>query len=163
MEIFFQRSQNMIFPKYLRNVHDILRTEKDENWEKFRYSTIIQHLLIWYSDEITCLLITEKILFWTFWRWEMRTFFEQKVWCKDYIYLVFWVLHDIPGLEKYSFSCSVKVFSDTSEKCKEIKNLSFSFKKKKKKKKSARILLEGKKVKFEGSRFFNNQNPKCRN
>ena len=32
------------------------------------------------------LLITEKILFWTFRRWEIRSFFEPKSWWKDHIY-----------------------------------------------------------------------------
>ena len=34
------------------------------------------------------LLITEKFLFWTIWRWEMRSFFELKIWRKDDIYLL---------------------------------------------------------------------------
>ena len=35
------------------------------------------------------LLLTEKFLFWTF-RWlEIRSFFDPKIWWKDYIYLVF--------------------------------------------------------------------------
>ena len=35
------------------------------------------------------LLITEKFLFWTFWRWEIPSFFEPKSWWKDDIYLAF--------------------------------------------------------------------------
>ena len=85
------------------------------------------------------LLITEKLLFWTFWRWEIRSFLEPKSWWKDDIYWLlkssrfelsgdekyglflnqkvdgkmiftwcFWVFHDIPGLGKYDFPCSVQ-------------------------------------------------------
>ena len=36
------------------------------------------------------LLVTEKLLFWTFPWWEMRSFFYPKSWWKDDIYLVFW-------------------------------------------------------------------------
>ena len=35
------------------------------------------------------LLITEKFLFWTFWWWEIRSFFQSRSWWKDDIYLVF--------------------------------------------------------------------------
>ena len=35
------------------------------------------------------LLVTEKFLFWTFRWWEIPSFFQQKSWCKDDIYLVF--------------------------------------------------------------------------
>ena len=35
------------------------------------------------------LLITKKVLSWTFRRWEIRSFFEPKSWWKDDIYLVF--------------------------------------------------------------------------
>ena len=35
------------------------------------------------------LLITEKFLFWTFWRLKTRYFFQPKSWWKDDIYLVF--------------------------------------------------------------------------
>ena len=35
------------------------------------------------------LLVTEKFLFWTFRRWEIRSFFQPKSWWKDDIYLVF--------------------------------------------------------------------------
>ena len=36
------------------------------------------------------LLVTEKLLFWTFPWWETRSFFYPKSWWKDDIYLVFW-------------------------------------------------------------------------
>ena len=39
--------------------------------------------------EVWYLLITEKSFFWTFPRWEIRSFFEPKSWWKDYIY---WLL-----------------------------------------------------------------------
>ena len=35
------------------------------------------------------LLVIEKFLFWTFWWWETRPFFQPKYWLKDDIYLVF--------------------------------------------------------------------------
>ena len=35
------------------------------------------------------LLITEKFLFWTFWWWEIRSFFQSRSWWKDDIY---WLL-----------------------------------------------------------------------
>ena len=94
------------------------------------------------------LLITEKFLFWTFQRWEMRSFFEPKSWWKDDIYWLlksscfelfgdgkyglffsqkvdgkmiftwsFWVFHDIPGLGKYSFSCSGYLFCQLNMLC----------------------------------------------
>ena len=36
--------------------------------------------------EIWYLLITGKFLFWTFWWWEIRSFFESRSWWKDDIY-----------------------------------------------------------------------------
>ena len=39
--------------------------------------------------EIWYLLITEKSLFWTFWWWEIRSFFQSRSWWKDDIY---WLL-----------------------------------------------------------------------
>ena len=49
---------------------------------------------IWYFwaqklMEIWYLLITEKLLFWSFREWVIRSFFEPKSWWKDYIY---WLL-----------------------------------------------------------------------
>ena len=35
------------------------------------------------------LLVTVNFLFWTFWWWEIRSFFQPKSWWKDEIYLVF--------------------------------------------------------------------------
>ena len=82
------------------------------------------------------LLITEKFLFLTFRRLKIRSSFEPKSWWKDDIYWLlkgscfelfgdwkyglffepkswwkiftwsFWAFHDIPGIGKYSFSCS---------------------------------------------------------
>ena len=52
------------------------------------------------------LLVTEKFLFWTF-RWrEIRSFFSEKVDGKMIFTWSFWAFHDIPGPEKYGFSCS---------------------------------------------------------
>ena len=57
--------------------------------------------LVWAKKVIErwYLLITEKFLFWTFWGWEIRSFFEPKSWWKDDIY---WLLKS---------SC-VEVFGD---------------------------------------------------
>ena len=57
------------------------------------------------------LLITEKFLFWTFRWWEIRPFFSQKVDGKMIFTWSFWAFHDIPGLGKYGFSCSLISFS----------------------------------------------------
>ena len=35
------------------------------------------------------LLITEKVLFWTFWWWKITSFLQPKSWWKDDIYMVF--------------------------------------------------------------------------
>ena len=51
-----------------------------ENTVFFRAKKVME---IWY------LLITEKFLFWTFQRWEIRSFFQPKSWWKDDIY---WLL-----------------------------------------------------------------------
>ena len=55
------------------------------------------------------LLVTEKFLFWTFWWWEIRSFFSQKVDGKVIFTWPFWAFHDIPGPGKYGFSCSVNI------------------------------------------------------
>ena len=52
------------------------------------------------------LLVTEMFLFWTFWWWEIRSFFSKKVDGKMIFTWSFWALHDISGLRKYGFSCS---------------------------------------------------------
>ena len=46
------------------------------------------------------LLITEKFLFLTFWRWEIRSFFNQKVGGKMIFTCSFWAFNNIPGLGK---------------------------------------------------------------
>ena len=52
--------------------------------------------------EIWYLLITERFLFWTFWKWEIRSFLGTKSWWKDGIY---WLLKsscfELFGNEKY--------------------------------------------------------------
>ena len=59
------------------------------------------------SMEIWYLLVTKKFLFWTFRWWKMRSFFSQKVDGKMIFTWSFWAFHDILGLGKYGFSCSV--------------------------------------------------------
>ena len=53
------------------------------------------------------LLITENFLLWTFRWWEIRAFFTQKADENMIFTWSFWAFHDIPGLGKYGFSCSV--------------------------------------------------------
>ena len=64
-----------------------------ERW----YLLITENFLVW---------ATEKFLFWTFWGWEIRSFFSQKVDVKMIFTWSFWAFHDISGLRKYGFSCS---------------------------------------------------------
>ena len=56
------------------------------------------------------LLITEKFLFWTFWWWEIRSFFKSRSWWKDDIY---WLLRsscfELFGDGKYGLFFSQKV------------------------------------------------------
>ena len=52
------------------------------------------------------LLITEKSLSWTFWRWEIRSFLSQKVDGKTIFTWYFLAFSDIPRLRKYGFLCS---------------------------------------------------------
>ena len=54
------------------------------------------------------LLITERFLFWTFWWWEIRSFFSQKVGGKMIFTWSSWAFYDIPKLGKYGSLCSVK-------------------------------------------------------
>ena len=61
--------------------------------EKFLF-WIFWRWIIWYFwakklMEIWHVLITEKVLFWTFRWWEIRYFFQPKNWWKDDIYLAF--------------------------------------------------------------------------
>ena len=49
------------------------------------------------------LLITEKFLFWNFWRWEIWSCFSQKVDGKMMFTWPFWAFNDIPGFGKYGF------------------------------------------------------------
>ena len=60
--------------------------------------------------EMWYLLITEKILFWTFWRWQIRPFLSQRVNGKT-IFSDYWKVHDLNFSEMgntvfYGFSCS---------------------------------------------------------
>ena len=56
------------------------------------------------------LLITEKFLFWTFWKWKTRSFCKPKSWWKDDIY---WLLKssrfELFGDRKYGLFLSQKV------------------------------------------------------
>ena len=55
------------------------------------FSVIRNTVFFWVKKlmERWYLLVTEKFLFWTFWWWEIRSFFQPKSWWKDDIYLVF--------------------------------------------------------------------------
>ena len=129
----------MIFPQYLRSLHDPWRTEKDHLSvlkKTIRWYFLLQYHVCWVRkisyfkifrdgkygllliqkvdvrwhflyDGIPYLLNTEKFLFWTFRRWEMRSlFFIQEVHGKMIFTRYFWAFHDIPGLGKYDFWCS---------------------------------------------------------
>ena len=52
------------------------------------------------------LLIAGKFLFWTFWRWEIRSLFSQNIDANMIFTWLFWAFHDIPVLGKYGFLCS---------------------------------------------------------
>ena len=98
--------RKMIFPHYLRSLHDVLMNEKvmfqSSKKEKQKgdiFFSMEYHLywllkgpyfeLLWDGiygffwakkvAEIWYILITEKFLFWTFREWEMRPFLRQKV------------------------------------------------------------------------------------
>ena len=115
-------SRKIIFPQYLRSLHDPWRTEKDHLSvlkKTIRWYFLLQYHVCWVRkisyfkifgdgkygllliqkvdvrwhflyDGIPYLLNTEKFLFWTFRRWEMRSFFfyPKSSW-KDDIYAVF--------------------------------------------------------------------------
>ena len=68
---------NMIFTDYWKVL--VLNFSAMENTVFFWSKKFMER---WY------LLITEKFLFWTFCWWEIRSFFQSKIWWKD-IYLVF--------------------------------------------------------------------------
>ena len=55
------------------------------------FSVIGKMVFFWVEKlmERWYLLTNEKFLFWTIWRWEIRSFFQPKSWWKDDIYLVF--------------------------------------------------------------------------
>ena len=90
---------NMIFTDY-RKVLVLIFSEIENtvfSWAK----KLIER---WY------LLITEKVLFWTFQWWEIRSFFESRSWWKDDIY---WLLRsscfELFGDGKYGLFFSQKV------------------------------------------------------
>ena len=70
----------MTFTKYRKVLNFCFELFRDEIYGLFRAKKLMER---WY------LLITGKFLFWTFQRWEIRSFFEWKSWWKDDIYLVF--------------------------------------------------------------------------
>ena len=96
--------RKMIFFYYLRNLHDVIRNEKDDlsvlkNGDKITFSLVSNAMLTGYQKVLVLkssemenrvffrakklmkrwyLLNTEKFLFWTFWRWEIGLFVNQK-------------------------------------------------------------------------------------
>ena len=94
---------NMIFTDYWKVL--VLTFSEMENTV---FSWAKKLTKIWY------LLITGKILFWTFRWWEIRSFFSQKVDEKMIFTWSFWAFYDIPGPGKYG--------SWRSEKSKRRKN-----------------------------------------
>ena len=82
----------------MRNLHDILRNEKndvsvlkkkkkkkDDKMIFLNFSEMEKYGLFWAKKlmEMWYLLITEKFLFRIFQEWEIRPLFEPKSWCKD--------------------------------------------------------------------------------
>ena len=91
------------------------------------FSGIRNTVFFWAKElrERWCLLITEKLLFWTFRWWEIRSFLSKEVdgkivftgyWAKKFFSQKFdvkmmftwsfWAYHDLPGLGKCGFLCS---------------------------------------------------------
>ena len=64
------------------------------------------------------LLVTEMFLFWTFWWWEIRSFFSKKIDGKMIFTWSFWALHDISGLGNMVFRAVIVLLS--KYKCGEI-------------------------------------------
>ena len=124
---FFFFDGNMVFTDYWKVL--VLNFSEIKNTVFFWARRLMER---WY------LLITEKVLFWTFQRWEIWSFSEPESWWKyDSCWLLksscfelfddgkyslifsqeidgkmiftcsFWAFHDIPGLGKYGFLCSV--------------------------------------------------------
>ena len=69
---------NIMFTGYLKVL--ALKYSEMENTVFFWAKKVME---IWY------LMITEKFLFWTFWWWEIRSFFQPRSWWKNDIY---WLL-----------------------------------------------------------------------
>ena len=74
-------------------------------------NTVLFESKSWSKDGIYWLLKSPflglgKLLFWTFRRWEIRSFFEPRGWWKGDIWSL-WAFQDIPGPAKYDFSCSL--------------------------------------------------------
>ena len=67
------------------HVYWLLKSSCFEFFWDGKYGLVLAKKLMerWY------LLIAEKLLFWTFWEWELWSFFEPASWWKDYIY---WLL-----------------------------------------------------------------------
>ena len=64
-------------------------------------------------DEIWCLLITEKILFLSFWEWEIRSFFSQKIHRKMILTWPFWAFSMIfQDLENMVFPAVFPLISE---------------------------------------------------
>ena len=64
-------------------------------------------------DEIWCLLITEKILFLSFWEWEIRSFFCQKIHKKMILTWPFWAFSMIvQDLENMVFPAVFPLISE---------------------------------------------------
>ena len=87
---------NMIFTDYWKVL--VLNFSVTGNTVFFWVKKLMER---WY------LLVTEKFLFWSFRWWGIRSFFSQKFYGKMIFTWSFWAFHDIAGLGKYGFSCSV--------------------------------------------------------
>ena len=171
----FFRAKKLVERWYLLNSEkSCFEVFRDEIYGLFLSQKLMER---WY------LLITGKFFYWTFRRWEIRSFFEPKSWWKHDInwslkssclelfgdgkYGIFFsekvdgemiftwsflAFHDIPGLGKYGFLCSVKLcsywmcfcfcfFSQDSYRNFEFCSVCKSIIKKKKKKHNKIVLL----------------------
>ena len=116
----------LFWAKKLMEIWYLLITKKFLFWT-FREWEIRSFFEKKVSEKMTS-LITEMLLYWIFWEWKIRYFFESKSWWKDDTYWLlksscfelfgdvkviftwsFGAFHDILGLGKYGFSCSVSI------------------------------------------------------
>ena len=98
----FPMMRNMVFFWVKKLMGKIILTDYRKLFGGGKYSLFSAKKWMerWY------LQVTEKLLFWNFPWWEMRSFFSQKVDGKIIFIWSFWAFHEISRRSgKYSFSC----------------------------------------------------------